>query len=253
MRIKHFNRYELKYIVPRQQAQYIAEDLMNYVQPDSNSDEEGIYDVSSLYYDTRDYKAYWDKLEGHRFRRKLRIRVYTHQAILPETNCYVEIKQRNNRALQKKRIYISYEAATTLCSFNGEDINSSTNFSETDQAVKQEIRYLVEALRLQPACIVSYNRQAFNGGVYDPGLRITFDTNLRCRIHALSLLNQTKAENHFFLPPDWSIMEIKINQRVPYWLSERLSHHRCILRRISKYCTALETAKFTLQQRQVSS
>ncbi len=253
MRIKHFNRYELKYILSRQQAQYIAEDLMNYVQPDSNSDEEGTYGVSSLYYDTRDYKAYWDKLEGHRFRRKLRIRVYTHQPILSETNCYVEIKQRNNRALQKKRIYIPYEVATTLCSFNGGDVNSSTNLSETDQAVKQEIRYLVETLRLQPACIVSYNRQAFNGGVYDPGLRVTFDTNLRCRIHALSLSNQTKAENHFFLPPDWSIMEIKINQRVPYWLSERLSHHRCTLRRISKYCTALETAKFALQQRQISS
>jgi len=251
VRIKYFNRYELKYILPQQKAAEIEADLMSHVEPDSHSD--GRYPITSLYYDTPNYKAYWDKIEGHRFRRKVRIRIYEDRFIEPETNCFVEIKQRTNKSLQKKRIFIPYKVATALCNPDAAEPDEPlTDFSEDDQAIKQEIQYLAQTLRLQPACVVSYDRAAFNGDEYDAGLRITFDTNLKCRTHALSLLRQDGAENQFFLPPDWCIMEVKINNRVPYWLSEILSQHRCTLRRISKYCAALEHALQTLQQRQIS-
>ena len=35
-------------------------------------------------------------------------------------------------------------------------------------------------------------------------------------------------------------MEIKVNQTAPFWLTQILSRHRCILRRVSKYCRVLE-------------
>jgi len=102
MDIKYFNRYELKYLLPQSVAKQIAQDLRNYLEPDPHSVNGGQYSVTSLYYDSPDHKAYWDKIEGLKFRRKVRIRVYGDQPVTPESNCFVEIKQRVDKVLQKR-------------------------------------------------------------------------------------------------------------------------------------------------------
>lgn len=253
MRIKHFNRYELKFIISHDLAKTIAADLRDYLTLDTYSDSEGYYTISSLYYDTPDYKAYWDKLEGHRFRRKVRVRVYGNQEVTPDTYCYVEIKQRLNKALQKKRIFIPYASAVTLCG-SAQPVTleqEGVSLSAVDLAVIQEIQYLSHSQELRPSCVVRYNRLAFEGSEYDLGLRVTFDTNLKGRIHALTLLTEQQAENHYFLPPHWCVMEVKINHRVPYWLVELLNHYRCSLQSVSKYCLALEACKGLLAKQRI--
>jgi hypothetical protein len=249
VRIKDYSRYELKYLLTRNQSQQLIEALAGYMARDTHGDEFGCYPITSVYYDTEDYKAYWDKVEGHRFRRKVRVRVYSNQFVTPETDCFVEIKQRINKTLQKKRIILPYTTATALCTGSGTVVEEE--LSEADQAVVSEIRYLQETLQLRPACVVSYDRLAFDGSEYDPALRVTFDTNLKGRVHDLTLLSQSYSENRFFIPPAWCIMEIKVNYRVPYWLTELIGRYRCTLRRISKYCTALEQAKVVLQRQQI--
>lgn len=250
MRIKQFSRYELKYILTREQFLDFTKILPDYLSPDSRGDEAGRYSITSLYYDTVDYRAYWDKIEGHKFRRKVRIRVYGDVAVSSESDCFAEIKQRINKTLQKKRVYISYASAEALCGF-GEQIPEESDMSEFDLETVSEIRYLQGAQQLQPACIVSYDRLAFDGSEYEDGLRITFDTNLKGRTHSLSLTDTGFTENHFFIPPEWCIMEVKVNYRVPYWLTEMIGKYRFTLRRISKYCAALEQSKALLQTQQV--
>ena len=247
MRIKHSIRYELKYVLLTNQIKTIVADLTGRLAADAHSDETGHYRVTSLYYDTAAYKAYWDKIEGHKFRRKLRIRVYGADSVLPETACFVEIKQRHDKSCAKRRIRLPYAAAEGLCTGLEDDIDEG-QLPDYDRTIQQEILYLTTALQLEPACVVSYDRLAFNGDDYAPGLRITFDTNLTGRVHALSLLSRQQGENHFVLPPDWCIMEIKVNDRVPYWLTEVLGKHCCTLRRVSKYCATLEACKGLLQQ-----
>jgi len=117
--------------------------------------------------------------------------------------------------------------------------------------VIEEIQYLYYTLQLQPACMVSYDRQAFNGSEYDPGLRVTFDTNLKGRTHDLSLLSTGNADSKFFMPPGYCILEVKVNYRVPLWLTDIIAGHRCRLRRVSKYCAALEQSKELLQTQQI--
>jgi SPX domain protein involved in polyphosphate accumulation len=246
LNIRYPDRYELKYILDRSQYEQIVDALAGYTEPDSYS-EGGRYLVTSLYYDTADYKAYWEKINGHRFRRKVRVRVYNAQTVSPDSPSFVEIKQRTNKTLQKKRILLPYSSAVALCG-SGKGTNGTT---EAEHPVIQEVLYLYNTLRLQPACIVSYDRLAFNGSEYDPGLRVTFDTNLKCRIHDLTLLSQGSTENHFFVPPQWCIMEVKVNVRAPYWLTEVISKYRCTLRRISKYCTALEQSVALLQNQRI--
>jgi hypothetical protein len=249
MRIRDVSRYELKYVLDWDQYQRVAADLASYLEPDRHGDQVGQYLVTSLYYDTADHTAYWDKIDGHRFRRKVRVRTYGVPAVTPDTLCWVEIKQRTNKTLQKKRAVLPYAAAAALCG-TGQDV---PEVAPANRALIEEVQYLTNTLQLQPACVVSYDRLAFNGGEYDPGLRVTFDTGLKCRAHDLTLLSESYATNRYFLPPDSCIMEIKINQRVPYWLMQIVNSCGCTLRRIGKYCLALERCKaISLNQRIVS-
>jgi hypothetical protein len=246
VRLKEYSRFELKYVITEQQRQQLAEVLQEYMQPDEMGDEMGRYNITSLYYDTVDYKAYWDKIEGHKFRRKVRIRVYGNQTVTEETPCFVEIKQRINKTLQKKRAQMPYAAAIALCGA-GQSVEAASAY---EQAVIEEIQYLYYTLQLQPACVVSYDRQAFNGSQYDPGLRVTFDVNLKGRTHDLSLLSVANADSKFFIPPGYCILEVKVNYRVPLWLTDIIAENRCTLRRVSKYCAALEQSKELLQTQQ---
>ena len=246
-RLKEYSRFELKYIITEIQRKELAEVLKDYMQPDTMGDDLGRYNITSLYYDTFDYQAYWDKIEGHKFRRKVRVRVYGNQTVTAETPCFAEIKQRINKTLQKKRVQLPYAQALALCGA-GEAVETD---SAAEQAVIEEIQYLYYTLQLQPACIVRYDRQAFNGSQYDPGLRVTFDVNLKGRMHNLSLLSSGYAEDHFFVPPGFCIMEVKVNYRVPLWLTDLIANNRCTLRRISKYCAALEQVKELLQSQQI--
>jgi hypothetical protein len=249
MSINGSGRYELKYMLTTEQYTSVIDELAAYMQPDPYGNEDGRYLVTSLYYDTPDYKAYWDKIEGHRFRRKLRVRVYGEGEVAPDTPCSVEIKQRANRTIQKKRVVLSYSSAIALCEA-GAEVNGVPG---ADKAVVEEVKYLSSILNLRAACIVSYDRQAFVGTERDPGLRVTFDTKLTGRTHDLSLLSQDDAENHFFVPPQLYVMEIKADGNVPYWLTRLITRNRCTLRSISKYCLALEQSQTLLRNQRIKT
>ena len=118
---KHFkakNRYELKYLLRLDQAARVLADLVDYMNPDQHGDSDGQYAITSLYFDSPDFRAYWDKMEGHPFRRKVRVRVYGRALggamVTPDTPCYAEIKQRHNKTLQKKRVLLPYCDAVDL-------------------------------------------------------------------------------------------------------------------------------------------
>jgi hypothetical protein len=82
--IRKFNRFELKYIVSVQAAVRFKLDLSSFLAPDEHGSSLGSYGVSSLYYDSPDYHFYWEKIDGIKFRRKLRIRHYENSDVLTE-------------------------------------------------------------------------------------------------------------------------------------------------------------------------
>lgn len=234
--VRKFNRFELKYLLSWEAAEQLKQDLGQYLQPDVHGDGNGTYALSSLYYDTANYCFYWEKVEGIKFRRKLRIRHYEGRAALtPETQVFVEIKQRLNRATQKRRVLLPYRDALKLC-----DHRTVSDHVPGDRAVIEEMYAMVWQYNLRPTCITSYMRQAFVGGDYDTGLRVTFDTNIRYRTKDLQL--HSRKIGAFMISPHRVIMEIKVNGRIPYWLTELVAEHNFALIRISKYCTSLEAA-----------
>ena len=120
----------------------VAASLSDYMMPDTHGDDHGQYQVTSLYYDTVDHKAYWDKIEGHRNRRKLRVRIYGNHLVTPETPCFVEIKHRLDRTLRKRRSLVPYRVAVALDQTDTLFVASS----EQDRAVLEEAQYLYLSL-----------------------------------------------------------------------------------------------------------
>ncbi len=237
--IRSFNRYELKFILDTDHMREVQEGLKKYLLPDKYGDKFGNYNLSSLYYDNDDFTFYWEKVEGLKFRRKLRIRHYeTEKKLTPESKVFVEIKQRMDRVTQKRRVILPYEQALQLCD---ERIPPSNIKDEKDQMVIDEIIGMIYQYDLKPQCITSYQRMALVGSELDPGLRVTFDTNLRYRRQDLDLAS--KKLGPYMLDPDKCVLEIKVNDRIPYWLTEFAADASLSLVRISKYCTGLEKAE----------
>ena len=108
--IRRFNRFELKYLITLQQADRFKQDLRAYLSPDENGIGDGSYQLASLYYDSPDLRCYWEKVEGIRYRRKLRIRHYESPAgVTDDTPVFIEIKQRIDRVTQKRRVVLPYQ------------------------------------------------------------------------------------------------------------------------------------------------
>ncbi|MBI5949114.1 MAG: polyphosphate polymerase domain-containing protein [Chloroflexi bacterium] len=231
--VRLFNRFELKYIADRTLVARVRDEFSRVLTPDAHG-VDGFYPVWSCYYDTPDLRFYWEKIDGERFRRKLRIRHYgPPETLTPDTPVWVEIKQRVNRATQKRRARLPYSEALRLCS--GLEPQAC---DPGDERFVEEILVLVAQLRLIPVSVVGYVREAFLGAEEDGRLRVTVDSHIRGRDRDLDL--GMPSENRFVVHPELSVMELKVNERVPYWLTECVARHNLQLVRLSKYCQSIE-------------
>jgi hypothetical protein len=153
----------------------------------------------------------------------------------------VEIKQRLNRVTQKRRVLLPYGVALRLCS-ERRPVEAEA-FAQTSQdiAVIEEIVSMLWQYNLGPASLIRYTRQAWIGADYDIGLRVTFDTNMSYRASELRL--EELQSGLALFTPDLVIIEIKVNERIPYWLTELVAVHNLNLVRMSKYCRSIELAQ----------
>jgi hypothetical protein len=104
----------------------------------------------------------------------------------------------------------------------------------------EEVYVFLWQYNLIPSSIIRYDRQALVGTTYDPGLRVTFDTDITLQLHPLHL--HEKRSVFPLISSNQVIMEIKVNERMPYWLSELIAARNLNLTRISKYCRGIEAA-----------
>ncbi len=227
--LRAFNRYEIKYLVDVGMVKDLRKSFAGHLDRDAD------YGVLSLYYDTPKLRFYWEKIEGLRFRRKLRLRHYGPPHALHDGHpVFVEIKQRVNRVTQKRRISLPYAAARQLC-----DGRELIDHEHGNRGFVEEVLGLVSGLDLRPTTVTGYHREAFSGRGAELGLRITIDQRVRGRDRDLRL--DMEAENRFIVPPGRAIVEVKANERVPYWFTDLAAQRGMQVVRISKYCQSVET------------
>ena len=241
-RMRERNRFELKYLITREQAERLKVALAATMVPDTNGKRDGHYTVASLYYDSPDLRCYREKEAGIKFRRKLRIRLYgTGDVVTEETPVFVEIKQRIDRVTQKRRAMLPYAEALRLC-----QDRQMPDLAPENEAVIEEIYEFLWRYNLRPASIVRYERHALAGADYDIGLRVTFDTFLSCQCWPLHLHEPPSGLP--MLPPNLVVLEIKVNERVPYWLVDLIAAHNLQSVPYSKYSRGIELGE-TLSSR----
>jgi len=226
-----FDRWELKYVVTIKQMYQLIQEIDHYVIEDEHSDN-GLYKIKSLYYDTYDFRFYQEKISGNKYRQKLRLRGYGD--VHSNDEVFFEIKQRYSSTVQKRRVGMHLDDAYSLIN---DDILDKAKHSDKKLKVIEEVRYLQSLHALEPKAVVSYDRKAFMGR-YEDGLRITFDTNLKCRNanHGLEGIHKEQ----YFMHPGLAVLEIKTNEKVPIWLISLIQRHSIEAERVSKYCLSVE-------------
>lgn len=234
-RQENFNRFEFKYLIHQNRIGEIVDALGGFMRRDSHCDGDRGYLVRSVYWDSPQRDFFWEKVEGFKFRRKLRFRWYDDAA----DAIYVEIKQRIDRTIQKRRVRWAVDRVREVFEEQRDD------GADRWAPVIAEALLLVNLHRLSPVMAVSYRRLAFHG-VHQSRLRLTFDTNVR--YHRTILRAGDRFEDGaYIVDPEHAIMEIKFDDCVPRWLCRLAVARELGLVRLSKYCRAVDRAEFAGQ------
>ena len=201
------------------------------MQPDPYCCNDSAYMVNSLYFDTGSYDFFSQKIEGEKYRYKVRLRSYGQQ----ESKVFLEMKKKINNCIYKVRGHAPY---ADVCSRlpgpmqdNGTLFGSDGCFDGVD-----EILLLARRLKIRPTVQVCYRRQALMGQ-NDNRLRITFDQDIVSR-HPRCGLSFTDESDRLF-PHGITVLEIKVDNAVPFWLVQIIEKFNLNLRSISKYCHAV--------------
>lgn len=249
-------RFELKFPIEIGTALRFLEGSRGALERDPHA-EVGGYRVSSLYFDSPDLRAYWEKLDGEARRRKFRLRFYTpidaatdgDGHFLGRESAKMEIKYRLDNRVYKERVDLSPEGAEALLAGDvplAELESCLRDAGPQAAAVAESILRASHAQDLEPVNIITYVREAWVGRE-DPRLRVTVDHRLRAyhpREHRL-----VASESGMLLVPEAaSILEVKFDRAIPRELRDRLQSSGIRLRRFSKYAAGIEAPKSSGQR-----
>lgn len=220
-----FKRYELKYMITKEQQEKILEAMEPYM----SLDDYGRTTIRNIYFDTDSYRLIRHSIEKPEYKEKLRIRSYTQAE--PGSPVFVELKKKYHSVVYKRRISLSEkEAMDWVCGLRQQEQASQ---------ISHEIDYFLTYYEtLHPALFLSYEREAYYSHCGDD-FRVTFDTNILCRQEEISL--ESDVWGTPLLDENTVLMEIKCSGGIPLWMTHVLSQEHIYKTSFSKYGTAYKT------------
>ena len=220
-----FQRYEIKYLLTREQKDAILSAMVPHMEPDSF----GRSTIRNLYYDTDNYRLVRRSLERPLYKEKLRVRSY-HTA-KPDDEVFIELKKKYNSVVFKRRTGIREKDAA--------DYLAGRLPAPNQCQITDEIDYFRQFYQtLAPRVFLSYEREAF----FEKGnssFRVTFDENILWRTADLSLEAGIYGEN--ILKPGQTLMELKTAGSIPLWMVDILTGQRIQRTSFSKYGSVYTT------------
>ena len=213
-------RVEHKYPMNRRQAELFLKKAMPHLEKDVYPE----YDLHNIYYDTPDNALIINCLGHPQYKEKLRLRTYGEPD--EQTPCFLEIKKKFKTTGVKRRIAVSEQEASAY-------MNEHQPLEDHSQ-IAREIDYLVKRGNLAQKMFIAYHRKAFSG-IEERDLRITFDTDICYRLDHLSL--HKTGEEKMITNEEDVLMEIKVSDRYPLWLTEILTELKLYRQTFSKYGT----------------
>lgn len=218
-----FRRKEIKYLLDRQKYNEIFRVIGEHMQ----CDEYGKSLICSLYFDTPDFRLIRDSIQKPTtYKEKLRLRSYGTPC--DESIAFAELKKKYKGIVYKRRVKLPYLRALEWL--------SSDEKAPEDGQIWREIDYFKTFYKdLYPAIAITYERMAYYSE-RDEGLRVTFDRNIRYRFENTDL--RLGADGEELLGEGMYLMEIKIPDAMPLWLSAALSECGIYPASYSKYGNA---------------
>jgi len=219
-------RTELKYILPLSKYKSFRAAITPFVKFDRHIKEgRRTYEVHSVYYDTLGLKYYQDKIDGEDVREKFRIRFYNDGGDPSLKKVWFEIKCKKGSYIKKIRKEAFENEVNDLLSFKKD--NGMTH-----------ILNQVFMKNLMPVTKVSYLREALICP-YERDTRITIDNEITGAFVQKYCGNKVQNQK-YILSPLYSILELKITDSIPTWLSHTIETFDLQLTPFSKYAKAIE-------------
>jgi hypothetical protein len=218
-----FRRKEVKYLLQSRQYEGMLHLLRDHIVPDSFFES----DILSLYFDTPDFLLIRRSLEKPDYKEKLRLRCYG----LPEaeSRAFLEIKKKCAGIVYKRREALPYEQA--LYYLQGAELGK-------DSQIFREMDWMLQFYgTLQPAMLLTCHRFSYKAKD-NSGVRITFDRDIMWRSQALDL--RAGVGGNFLFPSSHHLMELKLPNAMPLWLSHSLARLRIYPQSVSKYGLAYQ-------------
>ncbi len=216
-----FERYELKYLITREQRELLQQYLQTHMTPDAF----GQSTIYNLYCDTPDFRLIRRSMEKPIYKEKLRLRSYGRATA--HSTVFLELKKKYDHVVYKRRLSLATEQATRYLTGQG---------TLPEGQIAREIDYVNERYpQLAPRMFISYAREAWFGQ-QDSSFRMTFDENIQWRTERLTLSSDPSGTP--ILPPDTVLLEVKVAGGLPLWLTSWLSEHGIYKISYSKYGTA---------------
>ncbi len=219
-----FQRYELKYLLSKEQKQEILKAMSPYMKLDAY----GRTTIRNIYYDTDNFRLIRRSLEKPAYKEKLRIRSY--QQVTSEDPVFIELKKKYNSIVYKRRLTLPNDE-TMECFQTGTEL-------PVDSQIGKEIEYFRGFYKgLKPAVFLTYEREAFfhvDGGDF----RVTFDENILYRTRDISLKSEVYGTP--IIGSDQSLMEIKTPGGLPLWMTHTLTDLHVTKTSFSKYGAAYQ-------------
>lgn len=236
--IQVFKRVEKKYLLSEDHYRELYKVLIQHMSEDIY----GLHTICNVYYDTEDHELIRKSIEKPVYKEKLRIRSY---GIPCEDDIvFIEIKKKCNGVVYKRRVPFQYHIAMNVLDdiisggkLYGNCINEKDNipYDYENMQILHEIEYVINHYGLSPKLYIAYDRTAMYS-VKEPGLRITFDRNIRTRSENLTLA--AGDDGNVILESGKYLMEIKTNGAMPRWLASALSAMKIYPYSFSKYSNA---------------
>lgn len=227
-------RYERKYLVHNDLLLYLRAAIRPFVRPDKFATSKGDfseYTVRSIYLDSLQREAVYDKIEGLRDRKKLRIRGYN--MLKDDSLVFLEIKRKISDRIAKSRSPLLYKDLNRILEYGEvEETLVTKNPGRIDDA--NRFLFNMHRFQMKPVNLIVYDREPYHG-TFDPGVRITFDKNIRSTLFP-ELGDLYQAEDYEFPWPDHFILEIKyFDAPMPSWAKSIVQHYNLKNEALSKY------------------
>lgn len=238
-KMSDIRRYEIKYNIPNDLIPIVREYVHDYTMLDPHilKMKKDHYTVRSIYFDTPAFDFYYEKLDGLKVRKKIRVRAYNQE----NGYAFLEIKRKYVNCVFKERTKLLLLHIKQLLNEPGDYSLDSFQDNHKERLVTGKFLYNLLKRGLVATLLVVYEREAYVGLTNDHS-RLTIDTNVRTGFYP-DIKDLFNYSNFTFVTSRSSILELKFNQFMPQWMRNLTRELNLRHEPISKYCMGIDACR----------